>query len=78
MCVCATHAALRSQYVEREDFFGGLYEVLKGVPEIKELSAVPDAHVPVLKMEFSGFSVRRTHTHTRTHAHAHTHACTCP
>lgn len=63
-----THAAPfpPPQYVEREDFFGGLYEVLQGVPEIKELSAVPDAHVPVLKMDFSGFSVRNRPTNTQT------------
>lgn len=47
------------QYVEREDFFTSLYEKLKTISEIQELSAVPDAHVPVLKMEFAGFSVCR-------------------
>eukprot|EP00897_Mesotaenium_endlicherianum_P001362 jgi/Mesen1/1253/ME000129S00349 len=32
-------------------------EILAGMPEVSELHAVPDAHVPVLKFKFSGISI---------------------
>lgn len=44
--------------VERDDFFGLLYEILVQRPEVTELNAVPDAYVPVMKMMFEGIPVR--------------------
>ncbi|KAF5739008.1 nuclear poly(A) polymerase 1 [Tripterygium wilfordii] len=45
-------------YVTRdEDFFGGLYGILKMIPEVQELNPVPDARVPVMKFKFNGVSV---------------------
>jgi poly(A) polymerase len=43
--------------VERDDFFGLLYEILSQRPEVTELNAVPDAYVPVMKMTFEGIPV---------------------
>eukprot|EP00270_Netrium_digitus_P006685 TRINITY_DN1930_c0_g1_i3.p1 TRINITY_DN1930_c0_g1~~TRINITY_DN1930_c0_g1_i3.p1 ORF type:complete len:653 (+),score=92.47 TRINITY_DN1930_c0_g1_i3:46-2004(+) len=40
-----------------EDFFGELHDILLAMPEVSELHAVPDAHVPVLKFKFSGISI---------------------
>ncbi len=46
------------RHVTRQDFFEVLYEMLKKEAEITELSAVPDAYVPVIKFKFSGIEVR--------------------
>ncbi|KAI3657721.1 hypothetical protein MP638_003976 [Amoeboaphelidium occidentale] len=40
------------KYVQREDFFSTFHEVLKNTKEITEITAVPDAYVPVIKMLF--------------------------
>jgi poly(A) polymerase len=45
------------KYVTREDFFSDFYQALTKVPEISELTAVPDAYVPVIKMEFDGIPI---------------------
>eukprot|EP01114_Cavostelium_apophysatum_P005495 TRINITY_DN1654_c0_g1_i1.p1 TRINITY_DN1654_c0_g1~~TRINITY_DN1654_c0_g1_i1.p1 ORF type:complete len:636 (-),score=113.17 TRINITY_DN1654_c0_g1_i1:158-2065(-) len=47
LCVCPRH-------VERNDFFTTLYSALEKNPEVAELTAVPDAHVPVINMKFDG------------------------
>ncbi|KAL0430191.1 UNVERIFIED_CONTAM: Nuclear poly(A) polymerase 1 [Sesamum radiatum] len=46
------------KYADRnKDFFGGLQKMLSEIPEVKELHAVPDAHVPVMKFKFDGVSI---------------------
>lgn len=37
-----------------------MYDMLKARPEVTELAAVPDAYVPVIKMQFSGIPVRKS------------------
>lgn len=49
------------KHVEREHFFTIMYDMLKARPEVTELAAVPDAYVPVIKMQFSGIPVN-SHT----------------
>ncbi len=46
------------RHVTRQDFFEILYEMLKKETEITELSAVPDAYVPVIKFKFAGIEVK--------------------
>ncbi|OZJ02461.1 hypothetical protein BZG36_04108 [Bifiguratus adelaidae] len=43
--------------VTREDFFETMYEILKEREEVAELTAVPDAYVPVIKMHFQGIPI---------------------
>ncbi|KAL2228460.1 UNVERIFIED_CONTAM: Nuclear poly(A) polymerase 1 [Sesamum indicum] len=46
------------KYADRnKDFFGGLQKMLSEIPEVQELHAVPDAHVPVMKFKFDGVSI---------------------
>jgi poly(A) polymerase len=45
------------KYVQREDFFSTFYESLKNTKEVTELTAVPDAYVPVIKMCFDGIPI---------------------
>lgn len=45
------------QHVDRNDFFTKFYEMLQNVPEVTELTQVPDAYVPVVNMEFSGICI---------------------
>jgi poly(A) polymerase len=45
------------QHVDRGDFFTKFYEMLQNVPEVTELTQVPDAYVPVVNMEFSGICI---------------------
>eukprot|EP00736_Rhodelphis_marinus_P004647 Rmarinus@m.16806 len=45
------------RHLEREDFFGGLYEKLKARRKVTELHAVPDAYVPVIKMCYDGVQI---------------------
>lgn len=40
------------RHVERTDFFGTFYEILKNNEDVKELRAVENAFVPVIKMVF--------------------------
>jgi poly(A) polymerase len=48
------------KHVEREHFFTIMYDMLKARSEVTELAAVPDAYVPVIKMQFSGIPVKYT------------------
>ncbi|KAG0235721.1 polynucleotide adenylyltransferase [Actinomortierella wolfii] len=43
--------------VEREDFFTVMLEMLQKRPEVAELTAVPDAFTPVIKMKFSDIPI---------------------
>lgn len=43
--------------VAREDFFEVMHEMLRNRPEVTELTAVPDAFTPVIKMKFSEIPV---------------------
>lgn len=45
------------RHVEREDFFEDMQEMLRLRPEVTELTAVPDAFTPVIKMNFSDIPV---------------------
>lgn len=45
------------QHVDRSDFFSVFYAMLGANPEVSELTQVPDAYVPVIKMKFSGISI---------------------
>ncbi|KAK6914814.1 polymerase, nucleotidyl transferase domain [Dillenia turbinata] len=44
-------------YVNREDFFYILHDMLAEMEEVTELQPVPDAHVPVMKFKFEGISI---------------------
>lgn len=46
------------KHVQREDFFEEMYDMLRRRPEVTELTAVPDAFTPVIKMKFSDIPVR--------------------
>ena len=50
LCVAPRH-------VDRSDFFGSFYELLKTQSEVRELRAVEEAFVPVIKMSFDGIEV---------------------
>jgi len=45
------------RHVDRLDFFDSLYKILERNPEVSELTAVPDAYVPVIKLKFCGISM---------------------
>ncbi|KAI3644879.1 hypothetical protein MP228_011043 [Amoeboaphelidium protococcarum] len=45
------------RFVQREDFFTLFHETLLNTPEVKEVTAVPDSYVPVIKMEFDGIPI---------------------
>ncbi|CDH54327.1 poly polymerase pla1 [Lichtheimia corymbifera JMRC:FSU:9682] len=45
------------KHVERDHFFTVMYEMLKERQEVTELTAVPDAYVPVIGMHFSGIQI---------------------
>jgi poly(A) polymerase len=47
------------RHIDRPDFFTDFYATLQKCREVSELSAVPDAFVPLIKMHFDGIPVRR-------------------
>jgi len=47
LCVAPRH-------IDRTDFFGSLFEILSKNTEITEITAVPDAYVPVIGLKFCG------------------------
>ena len=49
--------AVVPKHVDRPDFFNILEPMLKERPEVEELSGVPEAFVPIIKMKFSGVDV---------------------
>ncbi|KAI8895638.1 Poly(A) polymerase central domain-containing protein [Globomyces pollinis-pini] len=50
LCVAPKH-------VRREDFLEHMYEALKSRPEVTEITAVAEAYVPIIKLEFSGIPI---------------------
>uniref|UniRef100_A0A8U7MBQ7 Poly(A) polymerase n=1 Tax=Corvus moneduloides TaxID=1196302 RepID=A0A8U7MBQ7_CORMO len=50
LCVAPSH-------VERSDFFQSFFEKLKNLEEVKNLRAIEDAYVPVIKFEFDGIEI---------------------
>ncbi|KAF8954685.1 polynucleotide adenylyltransferase, partial [Entomortierella lignicola] len=48
------------RHVQREDFFDELHDMLRRRPEVTELTAVPDAFTPVIKMSFSDIPIDLT------------------
>lgn len=50
LCVAPRH-------IERTDYFQSFYELLKQQPQVKDLRAVEDAFVPVIKMNFDGIEI---------------------
>ncbi|XP_022330702.2 poly(A) polymerase beta-like isoform X2 [Crassostrea virginica] len=50
LCVAPRH-------VDRSDFFSSFFEILKNTPEVKDLRAVEEAFVPVIKMTFDGIEL---------------------
>ncbi|KAM9901766.1 hypothetical protein OXX79_004345 [Metschnikowia pulcherrima] len=45
------------KHVTRQDFFEVFADLLKGRSELEELTSVPDAFVPIIKIEFAGISI---------------------
>lgn len=43
--------------IERADFFGSFFELLKKQPEVTECRAIEEAFVPVIKMNFDGIEI---------------------
>ena len=50
LCVAPRH-------VERTDFFGHFADILRAEPGVRELTAVEDAFVPVLKLTMDGIEI---------------------
>ncbi|CAH0718570.1 unnamed protein product, partial [Brenthis ino] len=50
LCVAPRH-------INRSDYFQSFYELLKTQPQVKDLRAVEDAFVPVIKMNFDGIEI---------------------
>ena len=53
LCVAPKH-------VSRDDFFNSLLPILEGNPHVTELSGVPDAVVPIIKMKYKDIEVDLT------------------
>ena len=47
------------RHIERSDFFSSFQEMLLSEKGVSNVRAVPDAFVPVLKIEYEGIEVRR-------------------
>ncbi|GFY67889.1 poly(A) polymerase gamma [Trichonephila inaurata madagascariensis] len=45
------------RHVERSEFFTSFIELLQKQPEIKDLRAIQEAYVPIVKLEFEGIEV---------------------
>lgn len=45
------------KHINREDFFTVFEKILRQRPELEEIQSVPDAFVPIIKMEFDGISI---------------------
>ena len=45
------------KHVTREDFFEVFEQILRKRQELEEITSVPDAYVPIIKMEFAGISI---------------------
>lgn len=45
------------KHVTRDDFFDVFEKLLRERPELEEISAVPDAYVPIIKAKFMGISI---------------------
>ena len=45
------------QHVDRSDFFDHFYKMLQAHPDVTDLTQVPDAYVPVIRMKFTGISI---------------------
>ncbi|GBP25675.1 Poly(A) polymerase gamma [Eumeta japonica] len=50
LCVAPRH-------IDRSDYFQTFYELLKQQPQVRDLRAVEDAFVPVIKMNFDGIEI---------------------
>uniref|UniRef100_A0A2A4K423 Poly(A) polymerase n=1 Tax=Heliothis virescens TaxID=7102 RepID=A0A2A4K423_HELVI len=50
LCVAPRH-------IDRIDYFASFYDLLKLQPQVKDLRAVEDAFVPVIKMNFDGIEI---------------------
>ena len=53
LCVAPRH-------ILREDYFDSFLELLRQLPEVGDLRAVPDAFVPVIKMTYDGIEIDMT------------------
>jgi poly(A) polymerase len=53
LCVAPKH-------ISREDFFGSLQSILEANPQVSDLSGVPDAVVPIIKMKYNKIEVDLT------------------
>ena len=53
LCVAPRH-------VHREDYFSSFMDILKKQPEVSDLRSVPEAFVPVIKMNFDGIEIDMT------------------
>ncbi|XP_063370381.1 poly(A) polymerase type 3 [Cydia amplana] len=50
LCVAPRH-------IDRTDYFQSFYELLRQQPQVRDLRAVEDAFVPVIKMNFNGIEI---------------------
>ena len=45
------------KHVTRDDFFSVFADIIRKRPELEEIACVPDAYVPIIKLEFDGISI---------------------